>query len=196
MNWTDRIVDATGWRREPPGVDWAEVESELGVTLPTDYKEICHRFGPGSFSAYLYVLPPTADQGSTSLLGTWRRYRQDNREGDMIEQFLAPYGLYEPDRGPGLIRWASDQTEGEYFWLADRSVGSDRWPLIVRKDPLEPWRRLDMSVAEFVYRVIADPEFKPFTVADPPRRAFYLPAGQTISSPEEWEALTNPDRES
>ncbi|WP_247663086.1 hypothetical protein [Micromonospora sp. U21] len=194
MNWTDRIVDATGWRQEPIDGDGGDVESELGATLPTDYQELCRRFGPGSFSAYLYVLPPTAEQGSTSLLGTWQRYRQDNRQGDMIEQFLAPYGLYEPDRGPGLIRWASDQTEGEYFWLADRSADVDRWPVIARKDPLESWHRFDVSTTEFVYRLLADPEFKPFTVADPPGRAFFLPAGQTISSAEEWDALTSPNR--
>ncbi|MFC3500126.1 hypothetical protein ACFOOK_03980 [Micromonospora krabiensis] len=90
----------------------------------------------------------------------------------------------------------SDQVEGEYFWLADRSVEAERWPVVARKDPLQPWHRFEMSTTEFVYRLIADPEFKPFTVADPPRRAFFLPAGQTISSAEEWEALTNPNQES
>ncbi|WP_430496158.1 hypothetical protein ACQRWP_17570 [Micromonospora trifolii] len=194
MNWIDRIVEATGWRQEPMGADRGDVESDFGVALPSDYQELCHRFGPGSFSAYLHVLPPTAEHNPSSLLGTWRRYRQDNREGDMIEQFLAPHGLYEPDRGQGLVRWASDQTEGEYFWLADRSVDADRWPVIARKDPLESWHRFDVSTTEFVYRLLADPEFTPFTVADPTRRAFYLPAGRTLSSAEEWDALTRPNR--
>ncbi|MEV4713876.1 hypothetical protein [Micromonospora sp. NPDC049374] len=67
---------------------------------------------------------------------------------------------------------------------------------MARKDPLASWHGLDISTAEFVYRLIADPEFKPFTVADPPRQAFFLPTGQTISSAEEWEAFTNPNRNS
>ncbi|MGC4747629.1 hypothetical protein ACLQ28_18535 [Micromonospora sp. DT201] len=83
-----------------------------------------------------------------------------------------------------------------FFWLADRSVDADQWPVIARKDPLESWHRFDVSTTEFVYRLLADPEFTPFTVADPPRRAFYLPAGQTISSAEEWDALASPNRQS
>lgn len=29
----------------------------------------------------------------------------------MIEQFRPPFGSYEPDKGPGLTRWASDQID-------------------------------------------------------------------------------------
>jgi hypothetical protein len=52
-----------------------------------------------------------------------------------------------------------------------------------------------MSTSEFIYRLIADPEFTPFAVAEPGRRAFYLPLGKTISSAEEWAAYTDPSRE-
>ncbi|MEV0158026.1 hypothetical protein AB0H57_30590 [Micromonospora sp. NPDC050686] len=48
----------------------------------------------------------------------------------------------------------------------DRSVEPDRWPVVARQAFDEPWHQFDMSTAEFVYDVMADPEFKPFTVAD------------------------------
>ncbi|MCW3839104.1 hypothetical protein ONA70_03205 [Micromonospora yasonensis] len=70
---------------------------------------------------------------------------------------------------------------------------TDRWPVVARWDGIEPWHQLDISTAEFVYRVIADPEFKPFTVAAPPRRPFYLPHwGPFPMSADDWDALTSP----
>jgi hypothetical protein len=105
-----------------------------------------------------------------------------------------PYELYQPDGRAGLLTWGMDQREDQYYWLVDRDVDPDRWPVLVSTD-VPGWHRFDMTASEVVYRVIADPEFKPFTVADPPRRPFYLPAGQGVSSAEEWDALTAPDRD-
>ncbi|MEV0806933.1 hypothetical protein [Micromonospora sp. NPDC050200] len=53
LTWIDRIIDVTGWRQEPEdGVGWEQVEAELGVALPTDFKELCRRFVPGAFYAW------------------------------------------------------------------------------------------------------------------------------------------------
>ncbi|GIJ27245.1 hypothetical protein Vqi01_24070 [Micromonospora qiuiae] len=69
--------------------------------------------------------------------------------------------------------------------------------MISRRESGEPLHRFDMSTAEFVYRMIADPEFEPFTMANPPRRAFYLPYWAPFPpTDEEWEVLTDPNRES
>lgn len=194
QTWIDRIVDVTGWHHDPADdAGWEQVESELGVVLPSDFKELCRRFAPGAFYAYLDLLRPTDDHAQ-ALLRTWGSCRQW-AAGHESAHLWAPYELYEPDKGPGLIQWGSDQTEGEYYWLADHSVEPDRWPVVARWDGTEPWHQLDMSTAEFVYRVIADPAFKPFTVADPPRRPFYLPHwGPFPTSAEDWNALTDPNR--
>jgi len=194
LTWIDRIIDVTGWRKMPEdGVGWEQVEAQLGVPLPTDFKELCRRFVPGRFYAYLELFRPTDDHAQP-LFRAWAYSRQWPSEPDFA-RLWAPYEMYEPDKGTGLIQWGSDQTEGEYYWLADRSMEPDRWPVVARWDGIEPWHQLDMSTAEFVYRVIADPEFKPFTVADPPRRPFYLPHwGPFPTSAEDWDALTDPNR--
>ncbi|SIM87374.1 hypothetical protein SAMN04489832_2661 [Micromonospora cremea] len=192
--WIDRIIDVTGWRHKSEnGAGWDQVEAELGVALPTDFKELCRRFVPGSFYAYLDLLRPTDDHAQP-LLGMWASCRQW-AGGNESARLWAPYEMYEPDKGSGLIQWGSDQTEGEYYWLVDRSVEPDRWLVVARWEAIEPWHRFDMSTAEFVYRVIADPEFKPFTVADPSRRAFYLPHwGPFPMNADDWDAFTDPNR--
>ncbi|RAO37305.1 hypothetical protein PSN13_01286 [Micromonospora saelicesensis] len=197
MNWVDRIVEETGWRQEPEGPGWEQTEAELGVALPTDFKELSGRFVPGSFSGYLSLLRPTDEHDHQPLLSMWAGSRQMAAMDDFAAQMYAPYGIFGADTGPGLIQWGIDMSEGDHFWLADRSVEPDRWPVVSRGGDGGPLHRFDMSTAEFVHRVIADPEFKPFTVADPPRLPFYLPHWAPYPpSTEEWEALSDPNRRS
>jgi hypothetical protein len=196
MNWVDRIVEATGWRGEPDEANWSRTESQLGVALPGDFKELCRTFPPGMFSAYLDLMRPTDEHDSESLFGVVETLRIQAARSEGIARMYEPYGLFEPGRDSGLILWGRDQTEGEYYWLADRSVDPDRWPVLARSEGGEPWDRFEMSTGEVVFRVIADPQFKPYGVANPPRRAFYLPYWQPFPpSPEEWEALTSPERD-
>ncbi|MEH0935836.1 hypothetical protein [Micromonospora psammae] len=195
LPWIDRIVEVTGWRQDPEEADWEQVEAGLGVALPTDFKELCRRFVPGAFYGYLDLLRPTDDHNAQPLLRTWAFCRQYAHEHGS-SGLWAPYDMYGLGEGPGLIQWGGDQREGEYYWLADRSTESDRWPVVARTEGGEPWHRFDMSTAEFVHRLIADPQFTPFTVADPSRRAFYLPYwGPFPVNAEDWDALTDPHRD-
>ncbi|MET8359767.1 hypothetical protein [Micromonospora sp. NPDC005171] len=193
--WTDRIVEATGWRQAAEGSEWEHVEAELGIALPADFKELSRRFVSGAFWGYLSLLRPTDEHFGTPLLSMWHGGRQVSAQSTFGAQIHEPYAVYGPDAGPGLVQWGLDVTEGDYYWLVDSAVEPERWPVVCRREADEPWHQFDMSTAEFVYRVIADPEFKPFTVADPPRRPFYLPYWASYPpSPEEWEALSNPNR--
>jgi hypothetical protein len=197
MMWVDRIVEATGWRHPeagPESADWTAVEAQLEVSLPGDFKELSRRFVPGAFSAYLGLLRPTTEHEARALLRVWESYHQFASSGAIGARNFEPYGVYDPDRGTGLLPWGEDETEGQYFWLADRSADPDGWPVIARKDVAAPWRRFDMPAAEVVHRVIADPEFTLMTIAYPAQRAFYLPHWQPFpTTPEEWSALLDPD---
>ncbi|MEV4661994.1 hypothetical protein AB0J85_08575 [Micromonospora echinofusca] len=68
LTWIDRIIDVTGWCQEPEdGVGWERVEAELEVALPSDFKELCRRFVPGAFYAYLDLLRQTDDHAQPLL---------------------------------------------------------------------------------------------------------------------------------
>lgn len=192
MTWVDQIVEVTGWRGEPVEYGWDREEAELGVTLPSDFKELSRRFPAGTFYAYLDLLRAESNPHLYKLLGWHRQSLSLLSQGP--SRLFEPYGLFQSDGRPGLLAWGMDQRDGLYYWLADREVDPDHWPVLARAD-LPEWDRFDMTASEVVYRVIADPDFRPFTVADPPRRPFYLPAGQTISNAEQWDALTAADRD-
>ncbi|MEV6301231.1 SMI1/KNR4 family protein [Actinoplanes sp. NPDC051861] len=193
MNWVERIMEAVGSRRAPDGPGWEQVEAQLGVTLPADFKELSARFGDGAFSDYLSLLQP--DAGSvTPLLSMWSAALSQTRSDELWAQRYTPYAVYDPDTGRGLIPWGSDIIEGGYYWLADRSVPAEQWPVVAQKEG-EACLRFDMPAAEFVHRMLTDPEFKPFTVADPPRLPFWVPPDAPYPlSAAEREALSSPNR--
>ncbi|WP_127508965.1 SMI1/KNR4 family protein [Actinoplanes solisilvae] len=194
MNWVERIMEAVGSRRDPQGPGWEQVEAELGVTLPADFKELSARFGDGSFSDYLILLQPNADQGLTPLLSMWSTALRQTRVDPLGARWYEPYEYYAPETGQGLIPWGYDIIEGNYFWLADRSVEAERWPVIAQKEG-EACLRFDIAAAEFLHRMLTNPEFKPFTVADPPRLPFWVPPSAPYPlSDEEREALSSPNR--
>ncbi|MER7891664.1 hypothetical protein ABTX15_17730 [Micromonospora sp. NPDC094482] len=170
------------------------MEAELGVTLPGDFKELCRRFVPGLFMAHLDLLRPTTDHDSTSMLRWWNSMRHWLGErDDSRADWYAPYELYEPGVRPGLIEWGHDSAGGQYYWLADRSVAPERWPMVARHDPPHPWHRFDMPMTEFVYRMLADPELASFSMVTPAWRPFYLPYWQPFpTTAEEWDALSEP----
>lgn len=63
----DRIIDVTGWRQEPEDrVGWEQVEAELGVALPSDFKELCRPFVPGAFYAQTFYGRPTITRSAAS----------------------------------------------------------------------------------------------------------------------------------
>lgn len=161
--WVDRLQGITGWRGEGWECNWSDTETVLGVALPSDYKELCRRFGPGYFSDYIRVMFDRGEEGVLSWLDSCI---------DMLQEFPSsaydPYEFYDRVKRRGLIQWSSSEW-GSYFWLASPDVSPERWPILATSElgPAGSWYRFDISVPEFIFRVISDPEFKPFSIAGP-----------------------------
>lgn len=73
-------------------------------------------------------------------------------------------------------------------WLADVEVEPARWPVLGRLETDSDWRAHAMSTAEFIYRVIADPEFQPLGVARELGSPFYWTAAEAAA----WYAGLDP----
>ncbi|MCG5441313.1 SMI1/KNR4 family protein [Micromonospora sp. NIE79] len=106
LTWIDRIIDVTGWRKVPEdGVGWEQVEAQLGVPLPTDFKELCRRFVPGRFYAYLDLFRPTDDHAQP-LFRAWAYSRQWPSEPDFA-RLWAPSTTSRGRWSAGGVRRAS-----------------------------------------------------------------------------------------
>jgi hypothetical protein len=165
--WVDRLLELTGWDQPRWECEWGETEAELGVSLPADYKELCARFGPGTFAEdYLTVL---ADQraGRDSLLRWWQGLvRIYGKRAHGMESMLRPHKVYGINGRSGVIPWGHAAPDGVLFWLADAAVDPDSWPVIGKYELAldEEWHRFDLPASEFVYRALTDTEFWPFSV--------------------------------
>lgn len=187
MTWIDRIVEATGASPEPRDIDWTPLQWSLGTSLPADFRELNELFGKAQYSGYLSLLWPVGES-SSSLLGYWRIRRESVAEEPASMRAYEPYGLYGGPGTRGLLQWGLDQTEGRYYWLADTAQDPADWPVVAQEDPMEPWHRYEMGTSEFVYRVMTDGSFVPFSVAALAPRPSILAEGESIDTDGQWQA--------
>lgn len=157
MFWVDKISEATGWNPRGLHVPWSEIERDLRSPLPGDFKELSEAFGRGTFNGYLEILS-NSDGNSLGLLentqAIWQILTRYPVQGE-----YDPYGFFDPGRG-GLLQWGTAETEDQFYWLT-KPGNPDSWKVVARQ-PSGPWRHSDMSMSEFVFRLISDPEFEGF----------------------------------
>nr|WP_236070550.1 SMI1/KNR4 family protein [Streptomyces polyasparticus] len=98
-DWLRRLLQITGWTQpaQRPGVDWAEVESRLGLDLPSDYKRMVETFGEGAFDGYLGLNQEPWSHWREEGLLAWAGTEHEDTycwriDGD------------DPDRWPVLVR--------------------------------------------------------------------------------------------
>ncbi|WP_326613557.1 hypothetical protein OG949_35350 [Streptomyces scopuliridis] len=159
--WIERIAEATNWEPFRLEISWNSVEGDLGTALPEDYKKLAEAFGKGEFSEFLHVFTVDGTR-QFDLSRIWKRFL-DGAPEDGPDPLFKPYQMYRPGRR-GLIPWAFGEMECNYFWLASAEEDPASWPIVTQGDPY-PLQQVSMCTSEFVYRVLTDPEFEPFSIA-------------------------------
>jgi hypothetical protein len=112
---------------EPMRADWDEVEHDLGLRLPTDYKGLVDRYGDYEFGVFLRLLDPR------TLAPTAREILDDEIPLRTEWPHQYPY-LFHPEPG-GLLGWATSRNGDWLCWLTDGDSGA--WPVIL-------WQRRPM----------------------------------------------------
>lgn len=105
---------------------WRERESEIGVTLPRDYRDFIFTYGTGLFAGFYRIYNPFASSQYMSLSQSITRVCEQNRVSQQSFPERFPYP-YFPELG-GLIPWGNDENGNDYFWLADGA--SESWNVI------------------------------------------------------------------
>ncbi|MGW2049119.1 SMI1/KNR4 family protein [Streptomyces sp. NPDC001858] len=170
MTWVERLSEAVSWKPRHVEISWGEIEQQLGVELPTDFKKFCECFGRGSFSGYLEVYSSSGG-ASLQVLDKLASFRRLVEQHPMVRDAYEPYEIFR-GCGEGVIPWGISTTASEYCWLANSTDRPDSWPIVAREDGGD-WQIFEMSMSEFAYRLLADAIFEEFTIADLVPEPFY-----------------------
>jgi hypothetical protein len=160
MSWVERLVAITGGTTPTVmGPDWVAVESRLGISLPSDYKQIVEAFGcDGLFDLFFEVFSPEA------LIWHAEFYAGDD---------LAPGNEYPPfPASGGVIGWSSNEHEQAFFWITE-GPDPDRWP-VYAVDSLGTGSRFECTAAEFLFRQMTDPHHPFFSSSDNIRGHWFM----------------------
>jgi hypothetical protein len=63
----------------------------------------------------------------------------------------------------GLLQWGRSEQADEFYWLTG-DPDPDRWPVLVKEEIPDSWERFDGTMAEFIHRMLTEPEH-PFSTA-------------------------------
>ncbi|MFJ8232835.1 SMI1/KNR4 family protein [Streptomyces sp. NPDC094448] len=130
----------------PAGKDWDAVESALGTTLPTDYKEFISVYGGGLVDGYLTVLEPSCVHPGYDLIRIVARRTEANEE--LWQYTDRPPELEEP--GSRLIAWGATDNAEYLFWLARPGQAPDNWATMINDGGGEYWETHSMTCTEFL----------------------------------------------
>ena len=119
-----RVVPPPG---DPVGArgGWREVESELGLGLPADFRALVECYGLGQFLDFITPLTPF---GPVNLLfDRARRLLEGERSFRDSHPDKCPYPFY-PEPG-GLLEWAGSDNGDRLCWLTEGEPGE--WTTVV-----------------------------------------------------------------
>ena len=134
-------------------IDWAAIESWLGVRLPTAYKHLASEYGPLDIGEYLWMHVPCIQEGRFDY-GTWLKETHRHCRIGSGDQRPA----FRPTPG-GLLAWGMTRSAGYLFWDTAASDDPDQWPVVLfdqdaANNGADPWQRYQLPFADLLTAVV------------------------------------------
>lgn len=134
--------------------DWIQIEQDLGLRLPPDYKLLAETAPSGWFRRFIRPgKPVTWPDGRQRLLS------KSDMEGlvGVRERISSgkrkfPYSIYP--ESDGLLPWGRLRGQGYAFWLTGNGDPAE-WPIVVSSNSLDYWARFEGVACEFIIEVAA-----------------------------------------
>lgn len=155
-------------REVSPDRVWEEIQEDLGITLPKEFRQLANTYGSGRFCRTFMIFNPFAPTYSECISFECDLLRQliENEGEDYV-----PYEVFP--QSPGLFPWGSDDNGHTMLWLTNGPA--DDWPIVLRSRDNE-YERHDLSMTSFLARVLKQELscilWPPNTFCDPRNRVF------------------------
>lgn len=150
--WTETLLDMVHTTRTRPygPIDWNTTERSLGLTLPTDYKTIADRLGPGHLAGGLTITAPQATKPAMNLLEHHHGITAAYRRVWDIASADYPFTL-QPDPG-GLVGWGWAAWGDSFFW--NTHGHPDQWNVVGLEGRGPGWFEYPGGFAEFLVKAL------------------------------------------
>ncbi|MFJ7269518.1 SMI1/KNR4 family protein [Streptomyces sp. NPDC099050] len=128
----------------PEPAPWIELERELGIEFPADFREIVDAYGSVSINGQLYLKHPAGHL----LHNLGRSIRLDLEfwsEEDMAEFLPGPVGA-----NPGELMPVATATTGEMIFLRVPDETSSPWRVLVQEMDSPSWTLYEMTFSEWL----------------------------------------------
>jgi hypothetical protein len=129
---------------------WQDIERQLDLVLPSDYRDFVFTYGSGLFAQFYRVYNPFAASEYTALCPSIQRVCAAERETKHNWPDRVPYPIY-PDR-PGLLPWGNDENGNDYYWLTKGAP--DTWLVLSDEVRGEGFRDYGCTMTEFLAGVL------------------------------------------
>jgi hypothetical protein len=150
------IDDLISVSAPPTGIgdqDWSGAEADLGFAPPNDYRAIVNTYGRGIFGDFLWVMMPSDEQprmGIDTQIGATRQAFQmlANTLGNSAPEALPPYDVN------ALVPCAATNNGDTIYWITDRSLDPDQWPVTVQPPRDPTWHDYDGTLLDLLVAVL------------------------------------------
>ncbi|MGW6905841.1 Lsr2 family DNA-binding protein [Streptomyces sp. NPDC054940] len=134
----------------PTPIDWKSTETQLGMRLPADYKELAALYGPGRFADYLHIYHPLGYTPYVDLTGPMPARIRAQLQKDYDQ------GTYPVPYPPQYLFAMGSTDNGEYlFWIRGPSEDPDAWRIAVNEARGPRWFTFDGTLTEFLVAVLS-----------------------------------------
>jgi hypothetical protein len=148
--------------------DWNNVESQLALTLPTDFRELILTYGTGAFNDWLIVFNPSARN---------RYYNLVAMASEILDAYLSMKQDF-PDKFPhpayptphGLFPWARADNGDTFYWIIDYE--NHQWSTILcesRFGEMETYREQPTELLASLLSGVIQSNIFPDFDGDPPK---------------------------
>lgn len=153
-----KIVTPPSFPTSNGGFDrFIEIETELGLQLPSDYKDLIIAYGDGCWQGFWYLLNPFTENKYLNLI---TQASQDGSSGyDILSAKRSvrnlvtdyPHKIWPEENG--IFPWGMTDNGGRFFWITRGNA--DDWPTIYYPSRDPDFERYELSVSEIILGAIS-----------------------------------------
>lgn len=139
-------------------IDWDAASTEIGATIPRDFRELVNATGAGTIGHDTLLLRPFATDPNFDQVR--RHHRQtrnlaliwEDEEQDDPEDRTRPEVLYEPGVRP--ILWGASGLGYYMYWVAREGTDPESWQIAVDPARYGPWEIHPGTATKFLLRLL------------------------------------------